>query len=149
MGGLLSTPVDMVISGINNGSNLGDDVLYSGTVAAAVEARRLSLPNIALSITEQQPKNYETAIKVLFDLLEKITDFPQAEEVAFLNVNVPDVSIDQLKGLKVTGLASRTAPVPPREEVTAKGGASVMVRCGRWFWILKSIQMVNCMTIRP
>ncbi len=100
---------------------MGDDVLYSGTVAAAVEARRLSLPNISLSITEQQPRHYETAIKVLFDLLEKIADYPLGDEVAFLNVNVPDLSIDELKGLKVTSLASRTSPVPLREELTAKG----------------------------
>lgn len=121
MGGLIKEPIDLVVSGINNGTNMGDDVLYSGTVAAALEARRLGLPNIALSVTERRPRHYQTAVSVLFDLLDKIETFPRSDEIAMLNVNVPDVPYDELKGLKTAALGARTAPVPHRTEITEKG----------------------------
>ena len=67
--GLLEKEPDMVISGINNGSNLGDDVLYSGTVAAAMEGRFLGIPAIAVSLTSHDPRYYDTAVKVVLNLV--------------------------------------------------------------------------------
>ncbi len=121
LGGLLETPIDIVISGINNGANFSDDVFYSGTVAAAMEARRLQFPSIAVSIPNAQPKYYETAASVVNKLIECLPSLPNSEELAFLNVNVPDLSLDQLKGLKATTLGRRHSPIPHREEVSDKG----------------------------
>lgn len=121
LGGLLETPIDIVISGINNGANFSDDVFYSGTVAAAMEARRLQLPSIAVSIPNTQPKHYETAASVVNELIQRLPSLPNSRELAFLNVNVPDLSLDELKGLKATTLGRRNSPMPHREEISDKG----------------------------
>jgi len=116
LGGLLPDSVDMVISGINNGPNLGDDVLYSGTVAAAVEARRLTCPNIAISIASLTPQYYDTAVQVVLDILQRIDGQAFDSSIALLNVNVPDVPYAELKGTRVTRLAERHSPENPRFE---------------------------------
>lgn len=121
LGGLLSEPVDMVISGVNNGPNLADDVLYSGTVAATVEARRLAHPNIAVSVTSKTPKHYDTAVKVVLDVLKCMDDYVFDAHIALLNINVPDVPYDELKGIKVTRLAERHAPQNPTFESIGEG----------------------------
>lgn len=113
LGGLLKEPVDIVISGINNGPNLADDVLYSGTVAATAEARRLSLPNIAVSITNEKPKYYDTALQVVLTVLESMEEGSFDPSIALLNINVPDVPYEALKGIQVTRLAERTSPQKP------------------------------------
>jgi len=109
--GLLSQQPDMVVSGINDGPNLGDDTLYSGTVAAAVEGRYLGLPAIAISLLEGQPRYYETAAAVAKNLVMRL----QAEVLpllGILNVNVPNVPVSELKGLEVTRLGSRHRAEP-------------------------------------
>ena len=121
LGGLLKTPIDLVISGINNGANFSDDVFYSGTAAAAMEARRLRLPSIAVSIPSTQPKHYATATNVVNVLISRLSSLPNFEELAFLNVNVPDISLDQLQGLTATALGKRHRPEPHREEISDKG----------------------------
>ena len=121
LGGLIKSPIDIVVSGINNGANLSDDVFYSGTAAAAMEARRLKYPCIALSIPEVQPKHYETAASVVIELIAKIDDLPNFDELAFLNVNVPDLDKQKLKGLKATALGRRKKPEPHREVISEKG----------------------------
>ena len=109
--GLLEEEPDMVISGINAGGNLGDDTLYSGTVAAAVEGRFLGLPAIAVSLVGPHLLHYETAAAVVVRLLEQIKNKPLEGDV-ILNVNVPDLPLDQLAGIQVTHLGHRHRAEP-------------------------------------
>ena len=109
--GLLEEEPDMVVSGINSGANLGDDVMYSGTVAAAMEGRFLGLPAIAVSMASFQPEHYATAAQVVLDLLAKL----QREQVpaeTILNVNVPDLPYAELQGWEVTRLGRRHKSEP-------------------------------------
>ena len=112
---LVSEPVDLVISGINNGANLADDILYSGTFAAAMEARRLYLPSIALSVANQHVKHYETAAYIASELANEMPHLEYKSLLSVLNVNVPDVPTAQLRGLKATVLGERLAPVKPND----------------------------------
>lgn len=104
--GLLEKEPDMVFAGINHGSNLGDDVLYSGTVAAATEGRFLGLPAVAISLASSDPVYFETAAHVAVTLLEKIIRYPLAEDI-LLNVNVPDVALSEIQGYQSTRLGQR------------------------------------------
>ena len=109
--GLLEEEPDMVVSGINSGANLGDDVVYSGTVAAAMEGRFLGLPAIAVSMASFQPRNYPTAAQVVLDLLDRLQREPIPAET-ILNVNVPDLPYDELQGWQVTRLGRRHKSEP-------------------------------------
>ena len=102
---------DIVISGINAGANLGDDVLYSGTVAAAMEGRFLGYPAIAISSTSFQPKHFESAIQAVKQLLSQIDHYPDNANM-ILNVNVPDLPWDEIKGMQVTRLGQRHRAEP-------------------------------------
>jgi len=104
--GLVKEEPDMVVSGINNGANLGDDVLYSGTVAAAMEGRFLGLPSIAISLTSHQAVHFETAARVAKILVSQLRDQPLDADT-ILNVNVPDLPWEALAGFKVTRLGHR------------------------------------------
>jgi len=104
--GLLKTEPDMVFAGINHGANLGDDVLYSGTVAAATEGRFLGLPAVAISLASSNPKHFDTAAHVAVVLMEKILRYPLPQDT-LLNVNVPDLPIAELKGYQSTRLGQR------------------------------------------
>lgn len=104
--GLLQQEPDMVFAGINHGANLGDDVLYSGTVAAATEGRFLGLPAVAISLAGNDPKHFDTAAQVAVVLLQKIQAHPLPDDT-LLNVNVPDLPYDQLKGFQSTRLGQR------------------------------------------
>ena len=104
--GLLDHEPDMVFAGINHGSNLGDDVLYSGTVAAATEGRFLGLPAIAISLVGSNPIHFETAANVAVTLLKQLVKKPLPKDT-ILNVNVPDVALKDLKGFKATRLGQR------------------------------------------
>ena len=106
--GLLETEPDMVVSGINQGSNLGDDVLYSGTVAAAIEGRFLGKPAIALSLAGSECRHFETAAIVAKMLVERLIADPFLPAGTILNVNVPDLPFAEIKGLEVTRLGSGT-----------------------------------------
>ena len=97
---------DMVVSGINAGSNLGDDVFYSGTVAAAMEGRFLGIPAIAFSIVGGEPMYYSTAAEVAKRLVTLLYEKPIPAKT-ILNVNIPDVAFDDLKGYQVTRLGTR------------------------------------------
>lgn len=110
--GLLAKEPDMVIAGINHGSNLGDDVIYSGTVAAATEGRFLGLPAIAISLAaSDQPVHFETAAHVAVTLLKQLIENPLPQDI-LLNINVPDVAINELKGYKATRLGQRHKSEP-------------------------------------
>jgi 5'-nucleotidase len=109
LSGLMPKEPDMVISGINAGANLGDDVLYSGTVAAATEGRYLGLPAIAVSLTGTAHHNYDGAAKVIVDILTLMKKKPLPSDT-ILNVNVPDLAWDELKGFESTRLGYRQKP---------------------------------------
>ncbi|MFT6904517.1 MAG: 5'-nucleotidase [Oleiphilaceae bacterium] len=104
---------DRVISGINSHENLGDDVLYSGTVAAAIEGRFLSSPAIAVSLVNRSNLFYETAAMFVLNFLKKSAayDFPKR---TVLNINVPDIPFEELKGVKVTRLGHRAKGQDPQ-----------------------------------
>jgi len=104
--GLLSDVPTIVVSGMNAGANMGDDVLYSGTVAAAMEGRHLGLPAIAISMNDYQPKHYESGAKAALQLLENLQHTKFAEKT-ILNVNVPDVPWQDIKGFQATRLGHR------------------------------------------
>ena len=109
--GLLAAEPDIVISGINSGPNMGDDVLYSGTVAAAMEGRFLGLPAIAVSMGNFDPKHYQTAARVVCDVLDRIPGSPIPADT-ILNINVPDLPYEQLAGWQATRLGHRHKAEP-------------------------------------
>ena len=104
--GLLENEPDMVVSGINAGANMGDDVLYSGTVAAAMEGRHLGLPSIAVSMNSYTPKHYETAAMAVEKIIANLEAKPISQNT-ILNINVPDVLWTDIQGIKVTRLGNR------------------------------------------
>lgn len=110
----------MVVSGINAGANLGDDVLYSGTVAAAMEGRTLGLPGIAVSVANSHPQYYETAAMIAKDLILKLKSLQVAPRTV-LNVNVPDLPIAEIKGIHVTRLGHRSVSQSPIECIDPRG----------------------------
>lgn len=104
--GLLPVVPDIVVSGINHGSNLGDDVLYSGTVAAATEGRSLGLPAIAVSNSAHHPEHLSVAADAVVDLVCRLVNHP-LPAFTLLNVNVPDLPADQIKPMLATRLGRR------------------------------------------
>ncbi len=104
--GLFREPFDRVVSGINTHANLGDDIIYSGTVAAATEGRHLGLPAIAVSLVNNGHFHYETAARVVRMLLENGRPMVLGPR-SILNVNVPDVPWNELAGIRVTRLGHR------------------------------------------
>jgi len=109
LSGFLKFKPDMVISGINDGPNMGDDTIYSGTVAAAMEGYLLDIPSLAISMSQYDPKYYATAGQVALDLIPKIKNLQQS---MLLNINVPDLPYDQLKGTEITRLGKRHKAEP-------------------------------------
>jgi len=103
--GLLDQLPDMVISGINLGANMGDDTIYSGTVAAATEGYLLGIPSIAISLASKAGRHFETAAQTVLELIARHRGRPAGAWL--LNVNVPDVPRAEIKGTKVTRLGRR------------------------------------------
>jgi len=97
---------DIVIAGINRGANLGDDVIYSGTVAAAMEGRNLGYPAIAVSLASRDCNHYQAAADVIVELLERVK-LSSLDSNIILNVNVPDLPRDKINGFRLTRLGSR------------------------------------------
>ena len=104
--GFLDHEPDLVVSGINHGANLGDDVIYSGTVAAALEGRFLGLPTIAVSLVGHDLMHFDTAARVASELVQKIDRTGLASDVV-LNVNVPNRPYEDLRGIRATRLGFR------------------------------------------
>lgn len=127
--GMLDQLPDMVVSGINLGANMGDDTLYSGTVAAATEGYLLGVPALAVSLTSRAPTHLDTAARVARQLVERFLQDGFGEPL-LLNVNVPDVPHAELKGLRVTRLGRRHKAEPvvkqktPRDETVYWVGAA-------------------------
>lgn len=127
--GMLDKLPDIIVSGINHGANMGDDTIYSGTVAAATEGFLLGIPSIAISLTSFEANNFITAGLVARELVERFIRNPIREPV-LLNVNVPDIPHADLKGMEVTRLGRRHKAEPvvkmisPRQETVYWVGAA-------------------------
>lgn len=118
--GLLESEPDMVVSGINSGPNMGDDVIYSGTVAAATEGRFLGYPALAISMGVHDPQYYATGARVARELVQKLIDRPLADD-SILNVNVPDVPYEDLAGIQATRLGHRHKAEPVVKALDPRG----------------------------
>jgi 5'-nucleotidase len=118
--GLLEELPDVVISGINHGANMGDDTIYSGTVAAATEGFLLGIPSIAISLVAEGGDHYETAARVAVDLVRRFESTPFGQAV-LLNVNVPDVPYERLTDTEVTRLGKRHKAEPVVKSKTPRG----------------------------
>ncbi|MCM2336112.1 MAG: 5'/3'-nucleotidase SurE [Pseudomonas sp.] len=126
--GMLEHEPDIVVSGINNTANLGDDVIYSGTVAAAMEGRFLGLPALAMSLAtaDHVGRHYETAARAAVEITARLATDPLPADT-ILNVNVPDLPWDEVRGFEVTRLGNRhrAEPCIPQEDPRGR----------QWFWI--------------
>jgi 5'-nucleotidase len=109
--GLLDQLPDIVVSGVNDGANMGDDTIYSGTVAAATEGFLLGLPSIAVSMVSRSNGHFETAARVASELVRRVMRRPPPSPM-LLNVNVPDVPWAELAGMRVTRLGKRHKAQP-------------------------------------
>jgi 5'-nucleotidase len=118
--GLLKELPDIVISGINHGANMGDDTIYSGTVAAATEGFLLGIPSIAISLVADGGGHFRTAGRVAVDLVTRFQQRPFREPV-LLNVNVPDVEHGELRGMQITRLGRRHKAEPVVKSKTPRG----------------------------
>ena len=120
--GFFNAVPDMVVSGINRGVNIGDDVLYSGTVAAAIEGQHCQFPPIAISQENNQNEEpcYETAAKAATILVENLIKNPMLEP-SVLNVNVPNLPWEKIKGFQVTRLCKRAQSPGVREQINPRG----------------------------
>jgi 5'-nucleotidase len=118
--GMLDTQPDMVISGINAGANMGDDTIYSGTVAAATEGFLLGIPAIAVSLAGKELTHYETAARVVVELVQRFEKNTH-EHPWLLNVNVPDIAYEQLQGRLVTRLGKRHKAEPVVKGTNPRG----------------------------
>ena len=123
--GLLDAPPDVVVSGVNSGANMGDDTIYSGTVAAATEGYLFGLPSIAISLASKAGTHFDTAAAVAVQLLQRFGRMPIGQPV-LLNVNVPDIALAALGELEVTRLGRRHKAEPVVKMQTPRGEA---------FWI--------------
>jgi 5'-nucleotidase len=118
--GLLDELPDVVVSGINYGANMGDDTLYSGTVAAATEGFLLGIPSLAISLVAEGGGHFETAARIACDLVQRFHARPLDQPV-LLNVNVPDAPYERLRGIAVTRLGKRHKAEPVVKSTTPRG----------------------------
>lgn len=126
--GMLEHEPDIVVSGINNTANLGDDVIYSGTVAAAMEGRFLGLPAVAMSLVSADHKgmHYETAARAAVEIVARLRADPLPADT-ILNVNVPDLPWQEIAGFEVTRLGNRHRAEPCTQQEDPRGR--------QWWWI--------------
>jgi 5'-nucleotidase len=118
--GLLEELPDVIVSGINYGANMGDDTIYSGTVAAATEGFLLGIPSVAISLVAEGGGHFETAARVACDLVQRFAARAAGEPV-LLNVNVPDAAYGELRGRAVTRLGRRHKAEPVVKSTTPRG----------------------------
>ena len=126
--GMLALEPDMVVSGINNTANLGDDVIYSGTVAAAMEGRFLGLPAVAMSLAtrDHRGEHYETAARAAVEIIARLQKDPLPADT-ILNVNVPDIPWSEVRGFEVSRLGNRHRSEPCVQQADPRGRT--------WWWI--------------
>ncbi len=118
--GFLEQQPDIIVSGINYGANMGDDTIYSGTVAAATEGFLLGIPSIAISLASHAGKNFATAGRVAARLVKRFQHQPFGEPV-LLNVNVPDLTEEEIAGIEVTRLGKRHKAEPVVKSENPRG----------------------------
>ncbi|MFC3909403.1 5'/3'-nucleotidase SurE [Legionella dresdenensis] len=118
--GFFDPVADIVVSGINDGANLGDDVLYSGTVAAAMEGRYLGFPSLAFSMVGDNIQYFDTAATIARELVLKMKANMLPPQT-ILNVNIPDLPLDKIKGIEVTRLGTRHGAEPTVKEYDPRG----------------------------
>jgi 5'-nucleotidase len=118
--GLLDFRPDLIISGINDGENMADDTLYSGTVGAAMEGYLLGIPSIAFSMSRKPPQHWETGALVASQLLAAVTK-QKMTKPWLLNVNIPDIPAAQLRGIQTTRLGKRHAAQPTIPTTNPRG----------------------------
>jgi 5'-nucleotidase len=118
--GLLDFLPDLIVSGVNLGANMGDDTIYSGTVAAAAEGYLLGIPSVAVSLTSKTGEHFESAIAITLQIVERLQRRPFSEPV-LLNVNVPDVAPATLGGVEITRLGRRHKAEPVVKLQTPRG----------------------------
>lgn len=126
LNGLLEPQPDMVVSGINLGANLGDDVLYSGTVAAALEGRFLDRPSFAFSLVSRQVDNLATAAFFARKLLEAHASLDLPPRTV-LNVNIPNLPLEKIRGIQLTRLGHRARAAAPVRVVDPRGKAGYWI----------------------
>ena len=114
--GFIKESIDLVVTGINFGANLGDDVIYSGTVAGAIEGRFLGLPSIAMSLASWECRHFDTAGNIAKLLVAQIDKSPLAYNT-IINVNVPDIPMTEINGIKSTRLGNRHKPEPSIQDL--------------------------------
>ncbi len=117
---LRSDPPDIVLSGINHGPNMGEDVIYSGTVAAAMEGTMFGIPSYALSLAAWHPTDFSGAVTFLKENLEDILAFP-LRKGSLININLPDGPAGIIKGLRITRLGNRVYNNPITDQVDPHG----------------------------
>lgn len=118
--GLLKQEPDIVVAGMNAGPNLGDDVIYSGTVAAATEGRFLGLPAIAISMANHQPRYWESGAKIALEIVKRVFKIKLAPDI-ILNVNIPDKPYNEILGLRATRLGHRHKAEPVIKQIDPRG----------------------------
>ncbi|MBL8497003.1 5'/3'-nucleotidase SurE [Nitrosomonas sp. JL21] len=118
--GMLDDMPDMIVSGVNHGANMGDDTIYSGTVAAATEGFLLGIPSLAVSLVSSSHGNYRTAARVAADMVLRCRDH-EVQRPVLLNINVPDVEYEQLGGIEVTRLGRRHKAEPVIKSQSPRG----------------------------
>ena len=114
LSGFLEITPDLVVSGINHGANLGEDVIYSGTVAAAIEGRVLDMPSIAVSSLGKTEEDFEVAARVTSDLIRRLKKYPLPKDT-ILNINVPAVKYDEINDFCITRLGNRHRSFPVKK----------------------------------
>lgn len=118
--GMLDIMPDMIVSGINKGANMGDDTIYSGTVAAATEGFLLGIPSLAVSLVDVSRGNYAAAARVAVDMVERFKK-NEIQSPVLLNINVPDIEYQQLQGIEVTRLGRRHKAEPVIKSQNPRG----------------------------
>ena len=118
--GLLDLTPDVIVSGINHGANMGDDTIYSGTVAAATEGYLLGIPSVAVSLVSDGQGHFDTAARVAAALVRQVQRKP-LPQATLLNVNVPDLPYSEIRGMKITRLGRRHKAEPVIKSVNPRG----------------------------
>ena len=119
--GLIEQKPDLVLSGINNGPNMGDDTIYSGTVAAAMEGYLFGVPSIAFSLADKADTHLASAERVVADVIQRFLGRPSSE-VVLLNVNIPSAAYAEIRGLRATRLGKRHESEPVHKMPSPRGG---------------------------
>ncbi len=118
--GMLDVMPDMIISGVNSGANMGDDTIYSGTVAAATEGFLLGIPSLAVSLAGSSNENYLTAARVAADMVVRFRE-KDIQSPVLMNINVPDIEYQNLEGVEVTRLGRRHKAEPVIKSKSPRG----------------------------